>query len=182
MHSKSLCWLVLVGELLSSRPTKADIAIGTPAPAPKNIILADLGLHVVGLGYERRLRPYLAVQMVAEWYVPWTQNLHSPPLVVSGLALRSRLFFHPFGDVPNGLWISPVSTWGYGQADTDKGRRWGPMWSFGVSVGYAGTVARHLHLSAGLGLQYNAGTFGGSAAPSYAGWAPIIDATIGYAF
>lgn len=154
-----------------------------PPAAAQNILLADLGLHVVGIGYQRTVRPHLAAQVAAEWYVPWTQNPDAQSALVAwGLALRTRLMIHPFGDAPNGLWLSPVGTWGFGTADVGGTRRSGPMWSLGGSVGYAVTLFGHLYASAGAGVQYNVGRFGGSAPPSYARWFPTVDAAVGYAF
>lgn len=110
-------------------------------PPPKNVVLADLGLHVVGVGYERVLSRGVAVQGDLEWYVPWTQG--SPTAVaLMGVALRTRLFFHPGGNA----------------------------------------LFHHLHLSIGLGAQYNAAAFGLAQPPSYARFYPTVDGTVGYAF
>lgn len=148
---------------------------------PKNVVVADLGLHVVGAGYERVLSRVVAVQGAIEWYVPWTQG--SPTaLALFGVALRTRLFFHPGGNAPNGFWLSPVGTWGYGRSSLEGVERGGPMWSVGASLGYAGTLFRHLHLSIGLGAQYNAAAFGLAQPPSYARFYPTVDGTVGWAF
>ena len=161
------------------------LATGTAAaddrPPPKNVVLADLGLHVVGAGYERVLSRVVAVQGAIEWYVPWTQG--SPnALALFGVAVRTRLFFHPGGNAPNGFWLSPVGTWGYGRYSFEGVERGGPMWSVGASLGYAGTLFHPLHLSIGLGAQYNAAAFGLAQPPSYARFYPTVDGTVGCAF
>lgn len=175
-----------IGPLRRALPAVAWVLLASGAaaeerPRPKNVVLADLGLHVVGVGYERVLSGGVAVQAAAEWYVPWTQG--SPTtLALFGVALRTRLFFHPFGSAPNGLWLSPVGTWGYGRYSFEGVERGGPMWSVGASIGYAGTLFRRLHLSIGVGGQYNAAAFGIAEPPSYARFYPTVDGTVGYAF
>ena len=162
--------------LLASAPALAD-----EPPRPRNVILADLGLHVIGAGYERVLHRFFAVQADLEWYVPWTQG-GDRALAVWGVALRTRVFVHLMGNAPNGVWISPVGTFGYGHAEMSDVDRGGPMWSVGASIGYAGTLFRHLHLSIGLGGQYNEGRFGLQSPPSYARFYPTVDGTVGWAF
>ncbi len=152
-----------------------------PPPRPRNIVLADLGLHVVGLGYERVLHRYVAVQADAEWYVPWTQG-GDRALAIWGFALRTRVFIHLGGNAPNGPWISPLGTFGYGFADFAGVSRGGPMWAVGAAIGYAGTLFHHLHLSIGIGGQYNEGRFGGQSPPTYARFYPHVDGTVGWTF
>jgi hypothetical protein len=150
-------------------------------PRPRNVVVADLGLHVVGIGYERIVDRWVAVQGAAEWYVPWTQG-GDRALAIWGFALRTRVFFHLGGNAPNGVWLSPVGTFGYGFADFAGVDRGGPMWSVGASLGYAGTLFRHVHLSIGVGGQYNEGRFGSATPPTYARFYPQLDGTIGYAW
>jgi hypothetical protein len=59
------------------RPALASLLLAASAAhaeLPKNIVLADLGLHVVGLGYQRTLTPNLAAQVSFNLWLPWTQN------------------------------------------------------------------------------------------------------------
>ena len=73
-------------------------------PLPKNIVLADVGLHVVGLGYQRTLTPQVAVQLTASLYVPWTQSQNflgaagsSSLGDLAGVIARLRVFIYPDG-------------------------------------------------------------------------------------
>ena len=111
--------MALAGATLVLAPSVAH------AEPNKNVVLADLGLHVVGAGYERVLSGGVAVQGALEWYVPWTQG-GPTATALQGIALRARLFFHPGGNAPNGFWISPVGTWGYGRYAFEGTERGGP--------------------------------------------------------
>lgn len=154
---------------------------------PANIVLADLGLHVVSFGAQRTVYPWLAAQFSAGLYGPWTQTGHlleggkvqDPDIV--GFALRGRVFVYPFGEAPTGLWLSPFGQ--FGVAGTMRGNEslTGPVAALGLSAGYAVLLARHLHIALGLGGQYHAAQFRGGA-PSFAGFYPTVDINVGYAF
>ncbi|MEO7326933.1 MAG: hypothetical protein ABI193_00035, partial [Minicystis sp.] len=42
------------------------------APQPRHVVLADLGLHVIGAGYQQCFSPRFSAQVSANYYVPWT--------------------------------------------------------------------------------------------------------------
>lgn len=160
--------------------------------ARANVALADLGLHVIGVGYQRRLTCHVAVQVAAEFYSPWTVNtdlfgVHGSDWPadadVSGFGGRARAFYYPFGAAPTGLWVSP-----FVQAMAARATRRGQAVSGtalagGVSVGYAWLFADRLHLALGAGAQYHQASVGGSqSAPGYGGLWPQVDINVGYAF
>jgi hypothetical protein len=159
-----------------------------PAVPPKNVVLADLGLHVIGLGYQRTFTPHVTGQLSLNLYVPWTQNLDPFGVFgverdVAGVVLRARVYAFPFGAAPSGMWISPFVQGGPAQATRDGARQLGSAWAGGLSVGYAGVVARHLHLSVGCGGQYHAAIIPDDAtAPSFHNLFPTVDLGVGYAF
>ena len=153
------------------------------------MVLADLGLHVVGVGYQRSLAPALALQVDLESYTPWTQNVDLLGLSgqatkgdTSGAVVRGRVFLYPGSDAPTGFWLSPFGQGGVGWATRDGQRRTGPLWAVGASAGYS-VLFHALHLALGLGGQFHTAQFpGGEGAPSFARFYPTLDASVGYAF
>jgi hypothetical protein len=160
------------------------------AEPPRNVVLADLGLHVVGIGYQRTLTPFVSAQLAAESYTPWTQNIDLGGLSgqeyksdLAGIVIRARSFFYPSGSAPAGFWISPFAQGGIGWATRNGERRVGPVWAVGASAGYAVLVGPGIHLSLGLGGQYHVASIpGGDGIPSFARFYPTLDGSIGYAF
>lgn len=151
-------------------------------PLPKNVVLADLGLHVVGLGFQRTLSDHLALQVSFNLYVPWTQNqnflgLAGPADVgdLAGLVARARLFVYPQGRAPTGFWVSPFVQGGLGQETRSGGTTQGAVWALGAAAGWAWLFFRRLHLQLGLGEQYHAG-------PRFGRLYPHVDLNLGVAF
>lgn len=151
------------------------------ADRPKNMVLADLGLHVIGLGYQRTVARRFAVQIAADFYAPWTQFKEAS--TVLGGIVRARGFVYPFGGAPAGLWVSPFAQYGLVSADRTGGRRIGGAWAFGASVGYSILLGRRVAIALGGGAQYHATyVFGGVGGPNFARLAPTLDLNVGYAF
>ncbi|MBA3541031.1 MAG: hypothetical protein H0T79_15580, partial [Deltaproteobacteria bacterium] len=82
---------------------------------PETVVLADLGLHVIGAGVQRTVAPRVAVQGALEFYSPWAQNLDVLGLRdddvdgdVRGAAIRVRVFGY-LGAAPTGWWLSPFA-------------------------------------------------------------------------
>lgn len=162
-----------------SRAIAAD-----PGSEPRHLLLADLGLHVIGVGYQQTLAPWFAAQVDVDLYSPWTTELFEGPPDddVSGYVLRLRPVFWPAGRAPDGWWVSPFVQAGPAWASPAGGKDDGGVAAGGASVGYAGRIGP-VHLGFGLGGQYHVGRFGqGGARPSFAGFYPTIDGTVGYAF
>jgi hypothetical protein len=157
---------------------------------PRNVLLADLGLHVVGIGYQRTLSPIVALQVDADSYTPWTQNSDVLGLSgsyrgdVQGVILRGRAFFFPWGSAPRGFWLSPFGQGGVGWATRDDQKRVGSVWALGASAGWAFLLfSGHVHLALGLGAQYHTAEIpGGDGPPSFNRFYPTLDATLGWAF
>ena len=160
------------------------------AEAPQNLLLADLGLHVVGAGYQRTLSPSLAAQVALESYTPWTQNLDLLGLSgaafkadLQGAAVRARVFVYPWGTAPTGPWLSPFAQAGLGWATRDGSKRTGLIWAVGASAGWSWLPAEQVHLAFGAGLQFHAAEIpGGDGAPSFRRFYPTLDGSVGYAF
>ena len=165
-----------------------DIAMCELPPA--HALVADLGQHVIGAGYQQTLAPWAAAQLVGNFYDPWMQN--SNFLGISGdanrgdllgVVARARVFFYPWSSAPTGVWLSPFTQAGVGWATRDGTVRSGPIWAAGLSVGYSVLAFRSLLLGLGGGLQFHAAHIpGGGAAPSFARLYPHLDIQVGYAF
>ena len=157
---------------------------------PKNVVLADLGLHVVGLGYQRTLSSHVALQLAADAYTPWTQNINLLGLPgeatagdTSGWVIRARPFVYPLGGGPTGVWVSPFFQAGVGSATRDGQREQGRLWAAGASVGYSWLMGHRVHIAFGVGGQYHVADFpGGADAPSFSRPYPTLDGSIGYLF
>lgn len=155
-----------------------------------NVLLADLGLHVLGVGLQRTLGPRLAVQLALDSYTPWTQNENLFGLSgarhegdVTGAVVRGRFFFYPRAKPPTGLWLSPFAQVGPAWATVGDETRVGTVWAAGLSAGYGWLFSDVWNLGLGAGAQYHAADFdGGTDGPSYGRWYPTLDAIVGYCF
>ncbi len=152
-------------------------------------VLLDLGLHVVGVGYQRAVSRWVALQIDLESYTPWTQNLDffglsgSYRADVSGALVRARPLFYLAGAGPRGFWVSPFVQGGVAWATRDGDKKTGPAWAAGASAGYALILWRRVSVALGLGGQFHAAQFpGGGGAPSFARAYPTLDANLGYVF
>ena len=161
-----------------------------PEPAPMHMLVADLGQHVVGLGYQRSMSRWFAAQIAVSYYQPWTQNINFLGLSgeankggdLRGVVTRGRVFFHPFGGAPTGLWISPFIQAGVGWGLRDGERRAGPVSAAGASVGYSTFLGKSVLLGGGLGMQYHAAKIPGEGPPRFSRFYPQVDIQLGYAF
>lgn len=178
----------LAAALLAMTTARAE---PPPAPTlPKHVVLADLGLHVIGLGYQQTFSPRFAAQVSANLYVPWTEDPNafgkhgvSVDGDIWGGALRGRMFYYPFAQAPSGLWVSPFGQYGLAFANRDGERRPGSVWAVGASVGYALLLFRRALVSLGAGGQYNASRFlGGEGSPNFGRFFPTVDLNVGVAF
>lgn len=164
------------------RAMKLAIALGlmsastAHADAP-NLMLADLGLHVVGVGYQRTVSDHVALQLAAESYTPWSQE--DSTFEVRGFVVRARPMLYRRSGTPTGWWLSPFAQAGVASASRGSGL----AWAIGASAGYAWLIYDHLHIAIGLGAQYDQVRIpGGSGRPAFAELWPTLDGSIGYAF
>ena len=148
---------------------------------PRNVALADLGLHVIGVGYQRTLRPWVAVQASTGLYSPWTE--YDQPSDMLGVFLRARAFFHPLGGAPAGLWISPFAQYGLGSTRDGAERRLSGIWGVGGSLGWSLLLGQRVLVAVGGGVQYHAvEVLDVAGKPGFAKVGPTIDGNLGYAF
>lgn len=157
-----------------------------------NLVNADLGLHVVGVGYQRRLTCWLSVELDLDLYVPWTVNDDvlglggsdwAESYDVRGLGPRLRAFVHPFSNAPRGLWISPYTQLMLVRATRAGQSVDGTAFAVGLSAGWSWLIADRVRIALGLGAQYHQATLDGSQrAPGFARFAPTVDIQVGWAF
>lgn len=151
-------------------------------------IVADLGLHVIGLGYQRTVTDHVSTQGTVSLYVPWTasQELLSGgggKGDAAGFVVRGRAFYHPLGKAPCGLWLSPFAQAGFASGTRAGVKAYGPAIAAGASVGYTAPIGKHLMLMFGGGGQWHVVTIpGGGGSPSLAGFWPQIDLNVDWAF
>ena len=174
--------------------TNIDSATAAETPCMKhpNAIVADLGLHVINLGFQRTLNCYVVVQSSAGLYGPWTVNSNvlglgggtqNPPGDVIGMVLRGRGFVFPLGHAPGGLWISPYVQGGpvFGTRANEK--LVGPAFAAGLSVGWTFRLGERWLIGLGLGGQYHRTSFAGSTArPGFSLFGPTVDINVGVRF
>ena len=176
---------------VTARTARAEDSAPPSGPLPVDMLVADLGQHVVGFGYQRSTSPWVAAQLTASYYQPWTQNIDFLGLSgeankggdLRGMIGRVRVFFHPFGAAPTGLWISPFAQAGVGWGLRNGARVAGPVSAAGVSVGYSALLGSSVLLGGGFGMQYHAAKIpGGDGPPSFSRYYPQVDIQVGYLF
>lgn len=166
--------------------------------APRQtVVLADLGLHIVALGFQRVVSPRIGLQASAGIYVPWTQTKDvfglggdgaAPPGTraageARGGMIRLRPFVYLGEKALRGPWISPFVQGGFISADRQGVAQRGPAAAAGVTAGYAWLVADRVHALIGGGLQvHGAKVPGGAGYPSFLRAFPTVDIAVGYAF
>lgn len=174
----------------------ASAAEATPAKAPctekPNAIVADLGLHVINIGYQRTFGCYFVAQSSAGLYGPWTVNSNvlglgggeqNPPGDVIGFVVRGRVFVFPLGHAPGGFWISPYVQGGPVSATRSGEKLVGPAFASGLSLGWTFRLGERVLLGLGLGGQYHRTAFAGSAArPGFSLFGPTVDINLGVRF
>ncbi|HRG95987.1 MAG TPA: DUF3575 domain-containing protein [Polyangiaceae bacterium] len=161
--------------------TEAHAEAAPPRPQKKNIVLADLGLHVIGLGFQRTVSPHVAISVSGGLYDPWTVTDKLGD--IRGWIIRARPYFFALEEAPRGLWFSPFIQGGSVSGTQDGVEKSGGTGALGASVGYAFLLGDLLHLSLGLGGQLHFAKLKGSAAPPSFYTAGLhLDATVGFAF
>lgn len=157
------------------------LAAEAETPPAGQAIVADLGLHVLGVGYHRAFSNRVIGAVSVDLWVPWTYTQNTFGLSgsyrsdLAGLVVRARAYFV----LVAGLWVSPFVQGGVGRASLDGGTAWGGVGALGASIGYAGTLFEHLLLSGGLGVQLH-GAWLGASPPSFLGAWPAVNLVIGY--
>jgi hypothetical protein len=152
-----------------------------------NLIEADLGSGVLGVGYERRFAPAvsgrLTLALNRPWYTKTVFGGHESDVVGFGAELRPFLF--PLGTAPGGFYVSPFGRIVAIQAQDDLPEKVnGIGWTAGMTAGYGFLLADdRLLLRFGAGAQYwafeiedDAGTAG------VKGIYPDVDIIVGYTF
>lgn len=163
------------------KPDAEHTEVAPSRPLKKNIVFADLGLHVIGLGFQRTVAPHVAVSVSAGLYDPWTVTDKVGD--IRGWIVRARPYFFPFDEAPRGVWFSPFIQGGAVSGKQNGVEKSGGTGALGAALGYAFLFGDVVHLSLGLGGQLHFAKLEGSAAPPSFYTAGIhLDATLGFAF
>ena len=184
--------------ILLSLLAPASAQAQAPAVYRPNTVLADLGLHVISLGYQRTVDRFLSLQASAGLYVPWLINGNvgglageepQPQRGVQGGVLRLRCFLHPLGRAPGGLWVSPFTQLGLVSGRREPETVLGSTFAVGLSLGWAWRLRERWLISLGAGGQLHRAAFAGPAggpgsteAPGFVRFGPTVDLNTGFAF
>jgi len=157
-----------------------------------NAIVADLGLHVINIGYQRTFGCYIVGQSSAGLYGPWTVNSNvlglgggeqNPAGDVIGFVIRGRVFVFPLGHAPGGFWISPYVQGGPVSGTRNAEKLVGPAFASGLSLGWTFRLGERVLLGLGLGGQYHRTSFSGSTArPGFSLFGPTVDINVAVRF
>lgn len=163
-----------------------------PCMTRPNVVVADVGLHVINAGYQRTLGCYVSAQVSAGLYGPWMVNDnvfglaggdHDPPGDVLGGVVRVRPFINPFGDAPTGMWISPFVQAGVVRGTRSNEVLVGVAFATGLSVGWTWRLGERWLLGLGVGGQLHRASFVASTEfPGFVRFAPTVDINAGYSF
>ena len=192
LSRSTLCASTLATAALLLIAGNATAAEPAPCRRHPNAIVADLGLHVINLGYQRTLGCHVVLQSSAGLYGPWTVNSNvlglgggaqNPAGDVIGFVVRGRAFIFPLGHAPGGLWISPYVQGGPVVGTRANEKRVGPALATGLSVGWTFRLGQRWLLGLGLGGQYHRVSFAGSTArPGFSLFGPTVDINVGFRF
>ena len=159
------------------------------AEPPRNAMQADLGLTVIGFGYERVVAPQLALGAMVTTMGTWFGPTYDQPWM-GGHGVGVRATWFPRATASRGLYVAPYvrAIAASVKQDTDGNDVDGGTTRLGVTggvfVGYAWLLAGHWQVRAGVGVQYidlAAADADGNPIAFRSAW-PAIDAVVGYAF
>jgi hypothetical protein len=126
----------------------------TAEDAPKrNAVQADLGLAVVGLGYERVLGDHLSLQPSLHVFGTWFGPIFGEPRF-SGFGGQLRASYFPLGGAPGGLYVAPFVRVERVTAADEGYDRPTVGWSAGAFVGWSFLLGDRWNLRVGAGAQY----------------------------
>jgi hypothetical protein len=161
---------------------RADEGDAATPPRKRNAVQADLGLAVIGLGYERVVGDHVSLQPSLHIFGTWFGPIVDEPRF-AGFGGQLRASFFPLGEAPTGLYVAPfvraerVSTEASGVSGSTVG------WSAGAFVGWSFALGERWNIRLGAGAQYMryvarvAGARVAFDTPF-----PAIDAIVGYRF
>lgn len=162
--------LILAAALLAPATATADPAVSAGQAQ------ADLGLSVVGLGYERTVADHVAVSgeagIFGTYFLPWFDRGDD----VAGVMVGARATWFARAD-HRGLYVAPYLRGVAVRGDSATGTADGTGVTAGAFAGWAFGLSRRVDLRIGAGAQYiyvDAAPLGAST-PFVA-----LDAVVGY--
>lgn len=170
------------------------LAAAEDCDARGGALVADLGLHVIAVGYQHTLDCQLVVQASTGLYAPWTVDRdvfglgggNRPEAAdVRGIMGRVRFFAFPWGDAPRGPWLSPYAQagWASGSVEGEAEAQTGGAFAAGLSAGYTMSLGERWLLGLGLGGQYHLVALNRDTRyPGFLRFGPTVDINVDYAF
>lgn len=160
--------------VLATSARAAEGAVTGEALPPRNALQLDLGLAVVGVGYERFVTSRIAIQVEAHIFGTWFMRPYA-----AGVGGQLRPTWFPLEDGGRGLYVAPFFRYErinrYNGVDT-----LGTSWSAGAWAGWSWVLFEALNLRLGAGAQYF--TVSVPDEPSFATALPALDAIVGWMF
>jgi hypothetical protein len=151
-------------------------------------VQADLGLTVIGIGYERTLAPQLTAGIAGEFMGTWFGPYFGKPWL-GGLGGGVRATWYPRATAPYGLYVAPyfrlidVSATQDGNGHSASSGS-APGFTAGIFVGESFELPAHFNLRLGVGVQYidlAAPTSPLTELSFRSAW-PALDLVVGYTF
>jgi hypothetical protein len=179
--------MTLTPEPAHAEPTEYNVQplYGVPPPPefPRaNAVQADLGLGVVGIGYERVLRDDVALQLSAHVFGTWWGPTFDWPNF-KGFGGEIRPTFFVSDRAPRGVYLAPYFRAERVSAEANGVTGHGFGWSAGGFVGYSFMLGRAVNLRIGGGAQYM--SYAVDAGTTRLEWKrvhPALDLLVGYTF
>lgn len=150
----ALASALAIAALLGSGPAPAREPPERHAESLReNALQADLGLAVVGVGYERLFGRHLAVQVEVHAFGTWFGPAFDLPHL-SGIGSQIRPTVFLLGRAPEGLYVAPYLRGARVSGDLDGATGRGQGFSAGIFGGYSFVLGRAWNVRVGAGAQY----------------------------
>lgn len=153
-----------------------------PESPRANAVQADLGLGVVGIGYERVLHEKVALQLSAHVFGTWWGPTFDWPNF-TGFGGQIRPTFFVTDDAPRGVYLAPFFRAERVSAKANDVTGHGFGFSAGGFVGYSFMLGHAVNLRIGGGAQYM--SYAVDAGDVRLEWKrihPALDLLLGYTF
>jgi hypothetical protein len=181
--------LILFAALLLTgpRPSRADEEAG--APATKTLTLEAGGLvfgNHLGVEYQSALSPLLSLYVAPSLMVGWSHGSFTGVLDgLWGLDVQGGPRFFVLGQAPEGLYVGPAVSVGFGWGERNAASARGYELSLGAMAGYNWIPFQLFDVSLGAGALYRFEALVGSSSASSTkshGVVPLVRIGVGMVF
>ena len=132
-------------------PTTSLVRRERSEPPRHGIYANPLGavFGMIGLGYEHVFSDWFSLQLEGQYVNLWYSEQDA-----WAVGARLRPFFFLSNQAPRGVYLSPVASIAYAEAQTGGATGHGAVWSAGLLAGYAWLIGNHFTIRAGGGVEY----------------------------